>query len=242
MRRQIISGGLILQEMLVCKFSVLIPSTKVTLFGPFTPQDVVSIGRLFTKGVYDASRLIALTGSEVMKPRYYRITRGASVKSLVDGNVIKSDHRYISGNPLTGTRVAHSGFIGYYDSQLTVLPEGKHFEFLGWAKPGFTKYSYFRLFWSWLVPDFKYKLDTNLNGGHRPFVMTGFYEKVFPLNIYPMQLLKAILAEDIDQMERLGIYEVAEEDFALCEFICPSKTEMQTLVRKGLDMMKKEMS
>jgi Na+-transporting NADH:ubiquinone oxidoreductase subunit A len=206
------------------------------------PQDVIAIGRLFTKGIYDASKLIALTGSEVTNPRYYRIIGGASIKSLTEGKVQKSTHRYISGNPLTGAQVTPSGFIGYYDSQLTVIPEGDHFEFLGWALPGFNKYSFSRSFWSWLTPDRKYSIDTNINGGQRAFVMTGLYEKVFPLNIYPMQLLKAIIAEDVDQMERLGIYEVAEEDFALCEFICPSKTEMQTLVRKGLDLMKQEMS
>jgi Na+-transporting NADH:ubiquinone oxidoreductase subunit A len=197
---------------------------------------------LFSRGVYDASKLLALTGSEVINPRYYRIIGGASVKSLTDGNVQKSNHRYISGNPLTGAQVNHSGFIGFYDSQLSVIPEGDHYEFLGWAMPGFDKYSFSRSFWSWLTPDRQYTIDTNIHGGKRALVMTGLYEKVFPFDIYPMQLIKAIIAEDIDQMERLGIYEIVEEDFALCEFICPSKTEMQMLVRKGLDLMKKEMS
>jgi Na+-transporting NADH:ubiquinone oxidoreductase subunit A len=218
------------------------PINKGDIVWVVNPQDVIAIGRLFTKGIYDASKVIALTGSEVLHPRYYRIISGASVKSIVDGNIQKSEHRYISGNPLTGSKVTHSGYIGYYDAQITVLPEGKHSEFLGWALPGFNKYSFYRLFWSWLNPGHNYKLDTNLNGGHRAFVLTGMYEKVFPFDIYPMQLLKAVIAEDIDQMERLGIYEIAEEDFALCEFICPSKTEMQILIRKGLDFMKKEMS
>jgi Na+-transporting NADH:ubiquinone oxidoreductase subunit A len=218
------------------------PINKGDIVWVIYPQDVVAIGRLFNNGIYDASRLIALTGSEVLNPRYYRIINGSSVKSLVNGNVQKSDHRYISGNPLTGTKVNHSGYISYYDSQFTVIPEGRHSEFLGWALPGLNKYSFYRLFWSWLSPKRKYALDTNMNGGHRAFVLTGMYEKVFPLDIYPMQLLKAIMAEDIDQMERLGIYEIAEEDYALCEFIDASKTEMQALVRKGLDLMKKEMS
>ncbi|MBN1790226.1 MAG: Na(+)-translocating NADH-quinone reductase subunit A [Bacteroidales bacterium] len=218
------------------------PLNKGEIIWVVTPQDVIVIGRLFTKGVYDASKIIALAGSEVIHPRYYRIIGGASIKSIVDGNIGKSEHRYISGNPLTGAKVGHGGFIGYYDSQVTVLPEGNHFEFLGWALPGFSKFSFSRSFWSWLSPDRGYKMDTNLHGGHRPFVLTGLYEQVFPMDIYPMQLLKAILAEDIDQMERLGIYEVVEEDFALCEFVCPSKTEMQVLIRKGLDLMKQEMS
>lgn len=218
------------------------PINKGDIVWVVAPQDVISIGRLFSKGVYDASRIIALTGSDVIHPRYYRYIGGASVKSLVDGNIKKTNPRFVSGNPLTGTQVSHGGFVGFYDSQITVLPEGDHYEFLGWALPGFRKYSYSRTFWSRLMPDRKYALDTNLNGGHRPFVMTGLYERVFPFNIYPMQLLKAIIAEDVDQMEKLGIYEVDEEDFALCEFICPSKTEMQVLVRKGLDLMRKEMS
>lgn len=218
------------------------PVNKGDIVWVIYPQEVAAIGRLFNQGIYDASKIIALTGSEVLNPRYYRIITGASVKSLVDGNVQKSDHRYISGNPLTGTKVNHSGYIGYYDSQFTVIPEGNHSEFLGWAMPGLNKYSFYRLFWSWLNPRREYALDTNLNGGRRAFVLTGMYEKVFPFDIYPMQLLKAIIAEDIDQMERLGIYEIAEEDFALCEFIDASKTEMQLLVRKGLDLMKKEMS
>lgn len=218
------------------------PLNKGEVIWVVSPQDVITIGRLFTKGVYDASKLIALTGSEVINPRYYRIISGASIKSLVEGNVQKSEHRYISGNPLTGSQVSYSGFLGYYDSQLTVIPEGNHYEFLGWALPGLNKYSFSRSFWSWLMPDRKYSLDTNINGGQRAFVITGLYEKVFPFNIYPMQLLKAILAEDIDQMERLGIYEVVGEDFALCEFVCPSKIEMQALVRRGLDLMKQEMS
>ncbi len=218
------------------------PINKNEVVWVIYPQDVVAIGKLFIQGIYDASRIVALTGSEVNQPRYYRLLRGASVKSLVDGNVKKSDHRYISGNPLTGTKVTHSSYLGYYDSSFTVIPEGRHSEFLGWAMPGFNKYSFYRVFWSWLNPKKEYMLDTNLNGGHRAFVLTGMYEKVFPLDIYPMQLLKAIIAADIDQMERLGIYEVAEEDFALCEFIDASKTDMQVIVRQGLDLMMKEMS
>jgi Na+-transporting NADH:ubiquinone oxidoreductase subunit A len=218
------------------------PINKGEIIWVVYPQDVISIGRLITRGVYDASKIVALTGSEIKKPGYYRVIGGTAVRSLVDGNLNGSGHRYISGNPLTGTSVSLTGYIGYYDSQVTVLPEGNHFEFLGWALPGFNKYSFSRSYWSWLFPNRKYIMDTNLNGGQRPFVLTGLYEKVFPMNIYPMQLLKAILAEDIDQMERLGIYEVAEEDFSLCEFVCPSKTEMQSLIRKGLDLMKQEMS
>ncbi|MDP3002574.1 MAG: NADH:ubiquinone reductase (Na(+)-transporting) subunit A, partial [Bacteroidales bacterium] len=122
------------------------------------------------------------------------------------------------------------------------IPEGDYYEFFGWMMPGIDKFSFSKTFASSLIPRKSYSLDTNLHGGERAFVMTGQYEKVVPMDIYPMQLLKAILAEDIDLMENLGIYEIAEEDFALCEFICPSKIEIQSIVRKGLDLMIKEMN
>ncbi len=134
------------------------------------------------------------------------------------------------------------GFLGYYDSQVTVIPEGDYYEFFGWMMPGFDKFSFSKTFASSLLPRKSYNLDTNLHGGERAFVMTGMYEKVVPMDIYPMQLLKAILAEDIEMMENLGIYEIAEEDFALCEYICPSKVEIQSIVRKGIDLMIREMS
>ena len=161
---------------------------------------------------------------------------------MVHNNVNEGQLRYISGNVLTGTKITSEGYLSFYDSQVTVIPEGKHSEFLGWALPGFGKFSTSHSFWSWLSPGREYKLDTNLNGGHRALMITGKYEEVLPMDIYPMQLIKAILVEDIDLMERLGIYEVAEEDFALCEFVCTSKTNIQSIIRKGLDMMAKEMS
>jgi Na+-transporting NADH:ubiquinone oxidoreductase subunit A len=204
------------------------------------PEHVIQIGNLFLKGIYDATRLVALTGSGVRKPVYYRMLSGASIEPLVSGNVSNAELRYISGNVLTGTQITKIGHLGYYSNQVTVIPEGKHFELLGWAMPGFKKYSASRSFWSWLAPHREYQLDTNLNGGERAFVMTGEYEKVLPMNIYPVYLLKAILAEDIDRMENLGIYEVAEEDFALCEFVCTSKINVQSIIRKGLEMMIRE--
>lgn len=205
-------------------------------------QDIISIGRLFEEGIYKPERIIALTGSEVKNPQYYRMISGASVSSIIDGNVKEGNLRYISGNVLTGTKIEPDGYLGYYDSQVTVIPEGDYYEFFGWASPGFNKFSFSRTFFSKLLPKKTFRLDTNLHGGERAFVVTGEYEKVVPMDIYPMQLLKAILAGDIDSMENLGIYEIAEEDFALCEFICPSKIEIQSIVRNGLDLMMKEMN
>ncbi len=206
-----------------------------------SPQDVITIGRLFLNGVYDASKIVALCGSEVLNPRYFRLLHGSSISNIIKDNLNEECPRFISGNVLTGTRIESDGYIGYYDSQVTVIPEGYHYEFLGWAMPGFKKYSTTRTFWSWMLPGKEYRLDTNLNGGNRAFVMTGKYEKVLPMDIYPMHLLKAILTEDIDMMENLGIYEVSPEDFALCEFVCTSKTEIQKIIRDGLDLMIKEM-
>lgn len=205
-------------------------------------QDLISIGRLFEEGRYKPERIVALSGSEVLSPRYHVVRSGASILPLVDKNVKDGELRYISGNVLTGSKIDKEGFLGYYDSHITVIPEGKYFEFFGWLMPGLRKFSFSRTFKSGFLPARGYRLDTNLHGGERAFVMTGQYEKVVPMDIYPMQLLKACLAEDIDLMENLGIYEVAEEDFALCEYICPSKTEIQAIIRKGLNLMVKEMN
>ncbi len=206
------------------------------------PQEIAAIGRFFEKGIYDATKIVALTGSEVKNPKYFKVLNGASIKNLVKNNVNDGELRYISGNVLTGSKMEDDGYIGFYDNQITVIPEGKYHDFFGWATPGFKKYTASRTLLSWLIPGKKYRLDTNFHGGHRAYVMTGEYEKVFPMDIYPVQLIKAIMIEDIDKMEQLGIYEVDEEDFALCEYVCTSKTEVQSIIRNGLDLMRKEMS
>ena len=205
-------------------------------------QDLALIGRLFLTGHYNAACVVALTGSEVIHPQYFKTFRGARISEMLEENVRTGNVRYVSGNVLTGSGIDRDGYLGYYDHQVTALPEGNHHEFLGWAKPGFDKFSFSHTYFSWLWPDRKYRLDTNLHGGTRAYVMTGQYEKVFPMDIYPLQLIKAILIKDIDLMENLGIYEVDEEDFALCEFIDPSKTEIQSTIREGLDLMRQEMN
>ncbi len=218
------------------------PINKGDVVWYLSPSEVVIIGKLFMLGKYDASRIIALSGSEVSKPQYFKIISGCSALPLVKENIKSSNVRYISGNVLTGKQIDRGGYLGFYDHQVTVIPEGNYHEFIGWAMPRLNKFSYSKTFFSWLMPNKKYELDTNLNGGHRAFVLTGEYEKVLPMDIYPMQLLKACLIKDIDLMENLGIYEVDEEDFALCEFIDVSKTEMQTIIREGLDYIRTEMS
>ena len=150
--------------------------------------------------------------------------------------------RAISGNVLTGKQIAQNdGVLGFYDNEFVAIPEGDDYEFFGWNKPVFNKISSSRaLTFSWLNPKKKYDLDTNTNGEHRAFVVTGSYENVFPLDMFPLQMLKACMVEDLDQMEVLGMFEVAPEDFALTEFICVSKQPHQEIIRKGLDVMYKE--
>ncbi|MEG0808068.1 MAG: Na(+)-translocating NADH-quinone reductase subunit A [Alistipes sp.] len=207
-------------------------------------QDLAIIGRLFNEGRVDQTRIIAVAGSEIQKPHYCRLISGAKVDSLLKGAVkaqAEGDHvRIISGNVLTGTKIAADGFVTFYANQLTVIPEGDKYELLGWALPRFNKFSVSKAYFSWICPHKDYALDTNLNGGERPFVVTGLYEQYLPMDIYPMYLLKACLAGDIDKMENLGIYEVTEEDFALCEFVDPSKIAIQQIIRDGINLMIKE--
>ena len=205
--------------------------------------DLVIIGELLLTGKFNAERIVALAGSSVQKPRYFKTKIGSEVSTMIyDSGVEKNGNdRIISGNVLTGKQVKPDGSLGYYDNLITVIPEGDDYEFFGWNKPVFDKISPSRaLTFSWLNPKKKYDLDTNTNGEHRAFVVTGSYEEVFPLDIFPMQILKACMYEDLDEMEALGMYEVAPEDFALTEFICVSKQPHQQIIRKGLDLMLKE--
>jgi len=205
-------------------------------------QDLVIIGELLLTGKFNAERVIALAGSSVKTPKYYRTRIGSEVSTfLYDSGMDEENVRVISGNVLTGKQISPKQHLGYYDNTVTVIPEGDDYEFFGWNKPVFNKISPSRaLTFSWLFPKKKYELDTNTNGEHRAFVVTGNYEEVFPLDIYPLQILKACLVQDLDAMEALGMYEVAPEDFALTEFICVSKQPHQEIIRQGLDLMYKE--
>jgi len=220
----------------------LAPINKGEIVWTVNLLDLIIIGNFFHNKVLDFSKTIALTGPSVNNPQYYQIVLGQSIQELVLDKVAVNNPRFISGNVLTGSKIDQNGFLGFYDSQLTVIPEGDYFEFMGWMAPGFDKFSLSRTFFSWLTPNKKYVLDTNYHGELRNFVVTGQYEKVFPWDILPVQLLKSIIIGDIEMMENLGIYEVAEEDFALCEYVCTSKIESQQLIRKGIEMIQKEMS
>ena len=218
------------------------PINKDEIVWTLNPQDVLVLGRFFNNSVYDVSKIIAVTGSEQTISKYVKTKQGACIQPILSRNTTCENVRYISGNVLTGTQISANGYLGFFDSQLTVIPEGNKHEFIGWALPGLKKYSFSKTFLSWLIPGKQYVIDTNYHGGERALVITGEYEKVIPMDILPMQLLKAIIIEDIDLMEKLGIYEVIEEDLALCEFICTSKTEIQSIVRKGLNQLYKEMN
>ncbi len=218
------------------------PINKGEVVWVVTPQDLVVIGDLFLTGKFSPKRTIALTGSKFKNPKYVTALAGANISDLVSDNLDASNTRIISGNVLSGLAVKATGFLGYYDNQITAIPEGNDYELFGWNKPVFNKISASRaLTFSWLNPKKKYDLNTNTNGEHRAFVVTGAYEEVFPLDIYPMQLLKACMYKDLDEMEGLGAYEVAPEDFALTEFICVSKQPHQKIIREGLDLMRQEL-
>ncbi|MEX2597740.1 MAG: Na(+)-translocating NADH-quinone reductase subunit A [Salibacteraceae bacterium] len=217
------------------------PVNKGEKVWTISPQHVAMIGRFLTTGKVDMSKTIALAGSEVKKPRYLSTWLGASVHSIVDGQLNEGDNRIISGSVLTGNHVTEKGYLGFYDDSITVIPEGNEPQFLGWLAPNFHKFSLSRAYFSWLMPGKKYKLNTNMNGEDRAFVVSGQYEDMLPMDIYPVHLIKAIMTSDIDKMEQLGIYEIAPEDMALCEYACTSKTNVQKILREGLDLAQKEL-
>ncbi len=206
-------------------------------------QDVMIIGRMMRTGHYDTTKLVNLTGSSAKNRKYYRTIIGAELSNIIDGNFEGDNVRIISGNPLTGNHTNATGHLGFYHNQVTIIPEGNEYKFFltkGWLAPGFDKFSNSRLFPTFLMPNKKFVLDTNTNGEERGFVVTGELERVFPFDILPMQLVKAAITDDIDGMENLGIYEVAPEDFALCEYVCTSKINIQDKIRQALDLIQEE--
>ena len=239
------------------------PVNKGETVWTLNATDVLIFGRFFLQGKVDFSRIIALTGSEIMERGYVKAIVGCTIGSLVQGKISINGRkgegtkgrrettesadrrlRIICGNVLTGIKAGMDDYLNPFDNQITVIPEGDDVdEFVGWAKPGFEKYSVSRTYFAWLSGKKKeYDIDARIRGGKRAMIMSNEYDKVFPMDIFPEYLLKAILAFDIDKMENLGIYEVAPEDFALCEFVDTSKIEIQKIVRDGLDLLYREMS
>ena len=220
------------------------PVNKGEIVWTISPEAVAVLGKLLTTGALDFTRRIAVAGSEVIDPQYCDTVAGASLKSLIEGKLKSTEHvRIINGNPLVGTPVAEDGFLSAFATEVTAIPEGddKH-EVLGWISPRTKEFSANRSYLSWLLPKRKYNPDARIKGGERHIIMSGEYDKVFPMDIYAGYLVKAIIAKDIDRMEELGIYEVAPEDFAVAEFVDSSKLELQKIVREGLDFLRKELA
>jgi len=206
-------------------------------------QDVISIGSLFLHGRFDATRIVALSGAEFERPHYVRTMMGAKLADLIDGELTptQSDVRLISGDVLSGVTKSPDGFLNFYDDQITTIEEGNYFELFGWLLPIDPRPSRSGTFPNKLLgKDFKYKANTNTHGEKRAFVVTGEYEAVLPMDVLPQHLMKAIMVNDFERMEGLGIYELVEEDIALCEFACTSKQPLQRILRQGLEVMRQQ--
>lgn len=195
------------------------------------------IGNLFLTGEFHAERLVAVAGSEADNRKYFRVKIGADSADVL-GKEYPEDVRIISGDVLTGDKISNNQHLGFYHNLLTLIPEGNKYRLFGWLPFTYNNiHSISRTSLSWLFPNRKYELTTNLNGEERALVVTGEMENVVPMDIFPMQLLKACMAGDIEKMENLGIYEVAPEDFALVDYVNTSKIEAQDIIRLGLDLM-----
>ena len=218
------------------------PINKGEVVWTIDPAAVIFFGRLFNTGKVDLRRVIAVAGSEVKNPSYAEILVGTPLSKVLDGQLKSTEHvRIINGNPLTGRKTTLEDFVGAHTSEVTVIPEGDDVnEFLGWILPRTNLFSVSKSYFSWLMGKKTYNLDARIKGGERHMIMSGEYDKVLPMDIYGEYLIKAIIAEDIDKMEQLGIYEVSPEDFAVAEFVDSSKLELQKIVRNGLDMLRKE--
>ena len=241
--------------------AALAPINKGEYVWSVNAQDVANIGRWCLTGEYKPERVIAVGGPAAKCPKYYRVICGACLQFISEAQMMDAGYpsmasmtsgtRIISGSPLSGTTIADDGFLGMYDQQVCFIEEGDKYDFMGWLMPGLKKFSFSYTFLSGLLRPFKtleplmpikptYSFNTNMHGSVRPFLFTGSFERVFPFDIYPLQLIKACIVGDVELQEKLGIYEVEPEDFALCEFIDPSKTEIQTIIREALEVLRKE--
>ena len=219
------------------------PINKGEIVWTVGAEETIFIGRLFNKGIVDLTRTIAVAGSQVENPAYSKVVLGAQISNIVEGRIKGGCvNRIINGNVLTGPATTEEGYLGAFANMVTVIPDGsdKH-EILGWAMPRFKEFSVSRAYFSFLFPNKEYVLDARLKGEERHMINSNEYDKVFPMDIYPEYLIKAIIAGDIEKMEAAGIYEVAPEDFALCEFVDSSKLELQRIVREGLMKLRSEM-
>ena len=225
------------------QISHLSPIKKGETVWTLNLASLASIGKLFKTGKLMLDRKVAVTGPAANEPAYYETLPGTPVKELAQIPATQEEIRFISGDVLSGENIGADGYLGFFDNQLTLLKEGRERELLGWANPlRFNQFSSSMAYFSWLLPKKKYNMDTNTHGGVRAFVCSDVYGKVLPMDIFPVYLIKACLAGDIDKMEQFGIYEVLPEDLALCEFVDPSKNDIQAIINDGIDLMLKEMA
>ncbi|MCF8283027.1 MAG: Na(+)-translocating NADH-quinone reductase subunit A [Bacteroidales bacterium] len=213
------------------------PITTKTTAWTLGVQDVATLGALFTEGRFNAERVVALTGAELKQPKYVRTIIGANIGELLDGNFANDHVRIISGDVLSGSKTSSESYLNYHDDQVTVVEEGDQLEMFGWLLPDLSTPSASKALPGHHFPDTVYKANTNMHGEKRAFVVTGQYEELLPMDIYPQHLMKAILTNDYEKIEGLGIHELIEEDVALCEFACTSKQPLQQILREGLDMV-----
>ena len=220
------------------------PINKGEVVWTLSGEEVLFIGRLLRTGKVDLTRTIALAGSEVKAPKYYKVKVGQQLTTLLSGNVVEAKYsqRIINGNVMTGFKTTADSYLAAHATEVNIIPEGDDVdEFMGWISPFRLKqFSTSRSYWSWLCPKKEYTLDARVKGSERHIIVGGEYDKVFPMDIYAGFLIKAIITGDIDRQEALGIYEVAPEDFAIAEFVDSSKLELQRIVREGLDILRKE--
>jgi len=221
------------------------PVTKDSTVWTISLEGLAEIGRMFSLGRYDARRKMVVAGPMAIEPSYVNVLPGTPVREFKAFYSSNADiTRFVNGDALSGERLTEDGYTGFYADQMTLLEEGTEPELLGWIRPiRFRQFSTDHCYFSWLTPWRKYDMTTNLHGGPRAFVMSdSYYAKVLPMDVYPLYLTKACLAGDIDKMEKFGIYEVIPEDLALCEFVDPSKNNIQEIIAKGIDLMLKEMA
>lgn len=219
------------------------PINKDEVVWVMSPDMVINLGKLLTTGKVDFTKVIAVAGAEVTTPQYYEVIAGAPLSDLLKGQLERTEHvRIINGNPLVGRKDSLEGYLSSVVSEVCAIPEGDDVhEMFGWIAPRLNDFSTSRSYFTWLMGSKKeYNLDCRIKGGERHMIMSGEYDKVFPMDIYAGYLIKAIIAGDIDKQEQLGIYEVAPEDFAVAEFVDSSKLELQRIVREGLDILRKE--
>lgn len=219
----------------------LMPASRQRQVWSLNYQDVIAIGRLFTTGRLDMSRVVALAGPSVRKPRLLRTRIGADLAELTDGQLQPGEHRVISGSVLSGrTAAGHLGFLGRYHLHVSVLPEGHERAFMGWLSPGTDRFSAMRIYLSQFMGGRRFAMNTSTNGSPRAMVPIGAYEKVMPLDILPTQLLRSLIVGDVETAEQLGALELDEEDLALCTYVCPGKYEYGDILRDNLTRIEKE--